>query len=549
MGIAIDEPMMDTVPRIYSGYNIRVRAGKIETLGLYGPLRDVEGEPVMLASQDKFRSLFTTPSIATGQVLAGSASTLALIEFDPTSTIATGTRWKTYDVTPSPLATASDDITTPSAGRIEIPPVWWFDDQDDLVVGQRADVADDVPYQWGRNRNEPFRAIQPSRHPNDPEWPSSPDVGPAPDPAPTPVPFGAVGGGIINRILVLIGGSSFTAPDPERHMTIRWSDRFDYGQWTPSDVTISGEIQLEGGSRIVGGGITGFGVVAWTDCRMAILRETFDSNSVFDRQYIDGGRGLLANNSWTEADGKVYWIDEMRTLNVFDGGRPRQIVNTNKYATVERVEDGQAARIYLEPNMEFGEVIIFYPSGDSGDPQAELVYNYLHDCWYIWALSRTAWSQRVGSIPNLGVGSDGAVWRHDLDVSLANPWFPVLPSPQQRSTDADDVMPIDFAMDTNLVVMDGPSYTSWRTTKVTLDYIPAPAEGADDTFSVSVRGFREPVVSSPSVVESHPWLINEVSRDYRIGGKAVQIRVSGVSVKTVYRFGKIDINVATGGQR
>lgn len=553
LGIAVDRPMVAAVPWVWSGYNIRVRAGKIETLGLYGALKDVNGDQITVMGSDVHRSLFTTPSITTGQIISASTSAVTLIEYDPTSTIATGTRWATYDITPAALSNAPDNITVPSAGRIEIPPVWWFDDQDDLVVGQRAGVADDVPYTWDRNRVNQFAPIVASRHPNDPEYPSPPDVGPAPDPTPTPVPFGAVGGGVINRVLVLLGASSFTDPDPERYMTIRWSDRFDYGQWTPSDITISGELQLEGGSRIVGGGITGFGVVAWTDTRMAILRETFDINSVFDRQYIDGGRGLLSNLAWCEVDGQVFWIDETRTLNVFDGGRPRQIINQNKYASIERASDAQAARIYLRSNQEFGEVILFYPTGDNEEVTAQLVYNYLHDCWYLWALSRSAWSQRFGVIPNLAVDANGAVWRHDLDVTLSPPWFPELPTamsdPPSISTTADDVEPLTFAFNTNLVVLDGPSYKSWRSMKLTLDYTPAAAEGAVDSFDVRVRGFADPTLTSQDFEEEHPWPVEQVSQDYRVGGKALQVRVRGEGVKTVYRFGMMDIAAAEEGER
>ena len=555
LGVQTDTPMLSPEPFIWRGFNIRVRAKHVETLGLYGPLQDVSGDQIMGLGADIHRKVFTTPSVTTGQILLGSVSNITLIQYDPTSTPATGTRWETFNVTPVGLPIVpppGDGITVPSAGRIEIPPVWWFDDQEDLVVGSRANVNGDVPYVWDRINSNAFTEITLARHPTDPFWPAPVDSGDPVDPQPTPIPIGAVGGGIVNRILVLLGCSSFTDPDPQRYMTIRWSDRFNFGQWTPSDITLSGELQLEGGSRIVGGGIVGFGVIAWTDKRMALLRETFDFD-VFSREYIDGGRGLLANQAWTEADGQVWWLDETRTLNVYDGGRPRQIVNNNRYASIERLSDAQAARVYLEPNHEYGEIIIHYPQDDDLEIDAQLVYNYLHDCWYPWGLARSGWSQRYGVIPNIGVDQNNLVWMHDLDVNLASPWLntttamggPVV----KQSPHADDVAPVSFEFESNLITQSDPGLTAWHTTKVTLDYLPSPAEGANDTFDVTVTGYREPSLKQITYGMTETFEDGEVMKDYRIGGKAVQFKVSGTDIKTVFRYGLIDIAAGNDGER
>ena len=550
LGVQTDRPMMSPDPFIWSGQNIRVRADAVETLGLYGPLMDVNGDQIVGLGTDIHRRVFITPSITTGQILMGSVSNITLIEYDATSTPATGTRWSTFDITPTGLPAVpppGDGITVPSAGRVAIPPVWWFADQEDLVVGSRANVNGDQPYVWDRVRTNPFAPITLARHPTDPFWPAPIDSGDPFDPASTPIPIGAVGGGIINRILVLLGCTSFTDPDPARYMTIRWSDRFNFGQWTPSDITLSGETQLEGGSRIVGGGVVGFGVIAWTDKRMALLRETFDFD-VFSREYIDGGRGLLANQAWTEADGQVWWLDETRTLNVYDGGRPRQIINNNRYATIERLSNAQAARVYLEPNHEYGEVIIHYPQDVDTEIDAQLVYNYLHDCWYPWSLPRSGWSQRYGVIPNIAVDQSNLVWQHDLDVNLASPWLPASAA-QTKSPDQSQIEPLSFSFQSNLITQADPSYTAWNNTKVTLDYLPSPALGATDTFDVTVTGYRTASLKDVTYSITETFNDGDVSQDYRVGGKAIQFEVSGTDIKTVYRFGLIDIAAANDGER
>jgi hypothetical protein len=509
----------------------------LETMGLYGPMRDVAGAQVQLPGSELYRKVYTTPSTVTGEILFGSANGIALVDFDPASTPATGTRWRQTVLTPSGLSAVVDDVANPNAGRIGIPPVWWFSDQDDVVVGGRTNVTGDPAYAWDRNRNNDFVALAGS-------------------------PTGAVGGGIISRILVLLGCTSFTDPDPQRFMTIRWSDRFNFEEWTPSDVNISGELQLEGGSRIVGGGVTGFGVVAWTDRRMALLTETFDPDSVFSRRYIDGGRGLLANQSWTEADGQVWWFDEHRTLNVFDGGRPRQIQNPLKYATIERLNDDQLARAYLVPNQEYGEIILHYPDVGSDECDTQLVYNYLDNAWSIWRLERSGWCSRYGVIEALGVDRSNLVWRHDLDTGIPDVYIlgPELPSGAQQSSPhlspkvgipSADVQPFSFKASTNLITSDEVTSKAWKGTRVQVNHVPLPSAGAeDDEYGLMVTGYGlSQLERSPVFSDTQLMIQGDMARDFRVAGKALQLTIFGTNVKTVFRFANMSITEAYTGAR
>lgn len=558
-GLNFDQP--NVAPQAFwtLGTNVRFRLGAIETIGLSGRMLDVSDTPVALpVPTAPYRKLFTSPNSSFSQILAGSVDQLRLMEYDAGSTPVQGTRYLTADLTPTALPAAQDVLPNPSPGRVQIPPVWWFDDQDDVIVGARANVPDEPPYSWDRNRTTPFAPITASDHPNNtPENPVPP----------TPVPLGSVGGGILNRILVLLGTQSFTNPDPRPEMTIRWSDRFDFGQWTPSDVTISGELQLEGGSRIVGGGVVGFGVIAWTDKRMALLTETFDPDSVFSRKYIDGGRGLLANNAWCEADGSVWWIDEHRVLNVFDGGRPRQIPNPLKYGTIERLGDRQLARVYLEPNPEYSEVIIHYPDLDETNPDAQIVYNYLLDAWSYWRLPRTGWHARVGSIPNVAINPGGDVYFHDLDLGLpeayttipSDPDIPAAtsqPLPQgaprgnQGSVPPEFIEAFDFQVWTNLVTTQEVTEKTWEMTRIHADHLPLPTVGSEaDGFYVRLIGYGEAQVESTLYQDFQFFTQGSNAKDFRVGGKALRIGVQGSQVKTVFRFAGFSVNPGDGGQR
>jgi hypothetical protein len=528
-GLFFDQPALSPAPFWNLGLNVRFRLGNLETVGLHGPLKNVADAQIDLSyGSSAYRSIYTTPNTTTGQILAGSSTALALIQYDPTSTPLQGTRWANFNITPVGLPAAADALPNPSAGRVEIPPVWWFSDQEDVVVGCRSNVTGEPCYTWNRNPLSPAAALANS-------------------------PTGAVGGGILNRILVLLGCTSFTDPDPSRFMTIRWSDRFDFTDWTPSDLNVSGELQLEGGSRIVGGGVTGFGVVAWTDRRMALLQETGDPNSVFARRYVDGGRGLLANNAWCEADGRIWWLDETRTLCVYDGGRPRQIANPLKFATVERLEDRQTARIWMAQNPEYGEVIIGYPSADSENPDAQLVYNYIENAWSLWGFARTSWSNRFGVIPNLAITATGQIFQHDLDAGLPDTYV-VGPPPPPGITPipglipnhplAADVTPFNFQFHTNLVTMESLPDAAWRMTRAYVDHLPAPAIGAEnDALTVMLTGYGEARVTAPLLTQDYKQYVQgQTLGDFRVGGKAIRISVYGQQVKSVFRFSGFQVS-------
>lgn len=518
------------------GRNVRFRMGALETIGLWAPLQDVNDQQIVIPADPldaKVRRIYTTPSTITGQILAASANRVTLIQFDPASTPVQGTRWETFDVTPAGLSNLADALPNPDTGRVQIPPQWWFSDQDDVVVGGRANVAEPT-FAWDRLQGSPFAPLAGS-------------------------PQRAVGGGIINRILVLLGCTSFTDPDPGPSLTVRWSDRFNFEEWTPSDTNVSGELQLEGGSRIVGGGVTGYGVVAWTDRRMAILNETGSISTVFSRRYVDGSRGLLANRAWCEADGRIWWLDESRTLNVFDGGAPRQVMNPLRYATIERVDPRDAARIYIEPNTEFSEIIIHYADLDSSDIDRQLVYNYQLDAWAYWELPRTAWCNRFGVINTLGVDWDNRVWRHDLDIALNSAYlgppaliptpFP-LPIPPATPILSGPVEAVDFYAYTNPITMPDLTSQTWRATRLHVNHLPATVEGVTDEIAFLLTGYGQSQIENTQLFQDFQIMaLGDMAADFRVSGKALQVGLIGTGIRSVIRFGPMTVTAAEGGTR
>jgi hypothetical protein len=400
---------------------------------------------------------------------------------------------------------------------------WWFDDDDDIVVGGPQGGA---VYHWDRDPANRFEAI-------------------------SGAPTGAVGGGILNRILVLLGVDPRVDPDkamqPGPKMTVRWSHRFDFEEWTESDINVAGELQLEHGTEIVGGGVTSYGVVAWTDKVMAVLTETGNIDSVFRRDYVTGSRGLLANAAWCESDGQVWWLDEHRVLNVFDGGRPRQIVCPMRGVTLDAMDLHRTDEITLTSHEEYSEVIIDYI--DVAGDARQMVYNWADQAWYPWRLDRRAFLSRNGTRPALAIDSHGVLFYHDLPAAVTGvPDLPhILGNPQGLQFAVPE--PIDFRLISNLFHTGAPTDAAWRATRVHIAYNWAgsvhqtkDARHRGHQFTATLKGYGEADYSrSPPTVDSRVLELGRMHTAFRVGGKALQLSLEGVGMEHVLRFGEIHL--------
>ena len=532
-GVQTDLPPVNPGPFWAHGVNIRFRLAQLESVDLFGPVVDYTGAPIVLDGSaiadpltiDKFRSFFPTPDDAVAIVLAATANRVSRLSFDPlTPPGSPDVRWRVDDVTPVGLPVAIDAVPNPSTGRIIIPPTWAFDDDDETVVAIRTNDVSVTPFSWDRSASV-----------------LAPLVG---------APVGAVACGIVDRILILAGCESYTAPSPSRFMTVRWSARFDYTDFVPTALNESGELQLEGGSRIVGGGNTRFGFMVWTDKRAVVFIPTGDPASVFDRKYVDGSIGLLANKAWVEAGARVWYLGEDRNLYAYDGGPPRPIPNPLRMATIERVSDAQAARIYMVSHPEFNEVHIWYPDTadpafPQDDPNTALVYNYVENAWSLWRFDRTAYTQRFGIVSSMMIQSDGT-WLKHLDASLpakytVPPGMPVsLQAPAPIAPLAAAVTPFSFACFTNIMTAPTVTEATWRLSRVHFDYMAISAVGATDDITLRATGYGEARPDPPSLIEDAKTVpVGTLAVDLRVSGKGIQFGLVAEDVKTYIRLGGI----------
>lgn len=539
------------------GLNIRWRLGQLETLGLFGPLRNLAGASLEVPLDDgrPVRALYTLQGTDQVQILAGALNQIHIVTVDPASPGGADTRYQVAQLGGALSPTVSETLPSPTLKSTPIMPVWWFAEQDQTVIGGRAGV-DESLRAWNRDPGDGFEEIE--------AYVQGDSLG---DPTGM-APKRAVGGGILNGIAVLLGCDSFSETPGDERLTVRWSARRNFQLWDPRFVidpvtgqaNLAGEFQMDRGSRIIGGGQTGFGIVAWTDKAMAIVSETNSIATVLRRDYVDGARGLLTNRGWCEADGRVWWIDGGRTLNVYDGGRAQEIENPMRRGTIDRVNEGAAARIYMVANPEYGEVLIFYPSGDAVECDRAMVYNYRENAWSVWGLSRAHWYPRQGIQEAVAVDLAGVVYAHDVGPACPNAFRPDALTAIGPGTGCGDgnlvgasnLTPITGFAEFGPMVSPEAGAQTFDGVRLLASWLPTPAIGAeDDTLDVTIAGLRDANVRDARYEETQSWSQLDTVRDYRVAGRSVTLRIEFNEIRTVYRLGYVDLTLggSSGGER
>ncbi len=193
------------------------------------------------------------------------------------------------------------------------------------------------------------------------------------------------------RHMMSFGCTNFAGSfDP---LTVRWSDSENYNDWTPSVSSESGEFRLKGGNYIVGAEQSSKEIVAVTDSETHKIKYLANAY-VFGSDQIGSDAGLVSQQAICDVNGIVYWMgynaffaydQKVRKLicpiskSIFDPQRPYSL------------NFSQKEKVFCGHNVQFSEVIWFYPSKNSLENDRYVVFNYLENCWYDGALSRTVW--------------------------------------------------------------------------------------------------------------------------------------------------------------
>ena len=310
-------------------------------------------------------------------------------------------------------------------------------------------------------------------------------------------------------------------------LLVRWSDREDYEDWTPSISSTSGELQLIGGTEIIGGIRTRNAIHVWTDTSAYALNFV-GPPFIFKPTELGTNCGLVGPHAAIDVDGVSYWMGTSDFF-VFDG-RVRRLDCTIRRFFFDSFNISQSDKVYAGLNSEFSEVVWVYPKEDSQEPDSYIAYNFSENVWTSGTGFFTTYEDNrvftdVITTGSVEKGGTSFIWNNEpKDVfdgdGVALTSF--IESADMDIEDGDDLMFI------NKLIPDITINTGYLKFTITTRQYPTSSE----------------VVKGPYPIDSGTDKI-----DLRVRGRQAKVRVSTAALGSNWQWGSVRLAMQRDGKR
>mgnify|MGYP003147356169 FL=1 len=198
-----------------------------------------------------------------------------------------------------------------------------------------------------------------------------------------------------------------TTLDP---MHIRWSDQESAADWTPTSTNTAGGVTLSGGSEIIGALRTRQEIVIWTDAGMNSMRFS-GAPFIFTFNQLVEGVSMISPNAAVNANNAVFFMDR-GGFYTYSGSVQALPCSVLDYIYAD-INLGQAFKCFATSNIDFNEVMWFYPSSSSDEINRYVIYNYVENLWSIGTLARTAWIEAHMKQKPLAAATNNYLYVHE----------------------------------------------------------------------------------------------------------------------------------------
>ena len=202
-----------------------------------------------------------------------------------------------------------------------------------------------------------------------------------------------------------------SAHDP---LAIRWSDATTVVNWTPSDLTTAGSLNVQSGSAIMTGVPTYNETLIFTESSLSSLK-FIGGFEVFRLDEISNYISLISPNAVSNVDSSIFWMGTNKFY--MYNGRVQTLPCTLEDHVFKNFNSTQTDQFFAGLNAEFHEVWWFYCSSASTTIDRYVVYNYLENIWFHGAcddnFDRTAWSDSTTRDYPQAASDDGYVYNHE----------------------------------------------------------------------------------------------------------------------------------------
>lgn len=217
---------------------------------------------------------------------------------------------------------------------------------------------------------------------------------------------------------VPFGSTSAADFDP---LLIRWAAQDAPEFWTPGTVTVpstgnlssAGFARISRGSSIIRALPTRQTILVWTNSHLYSLQYT-GTTEVFNLQELADNISIIGPRAVISANNVTYWMGTDKFYGF--AGAVETLPCTLRNHVFNNINFNQAEQIICGTNEGYHEIWWFYPTKDSLEVNAYVVYNYLEKIWYYGSMERTAWLDSPLRAYPQAVGYDNLLLDHERGV-------------------------------------------------------------------------------------------------------------------------------------
>ena len=332
----------------------------------------------------------------------------------------------------------------------------------------------------------------------------------------------------VDRHIIAFGsnpvGSSTLDP-----LLVRWSDQESAVDWTPSSTNSSGGVKISSGSKIVGALRTRQEILIWTDSALHSMRFV-GAPFIFSFNELKAGVSMISPNASVNANGQVYFMDRGGFFTY--SGQVSPLPCAVRDYVYSDLNLGQAYKIFGTANIDFNEVMWFYPSSGSDEIDRYVLYNYIEDVWSVGTMVRTAWIEAHLENNPIAAGKTGTDSNY-----LYN---------QEFGHDDDGAEMVAYIESGDLEIGDGEKFVMVR--KIIPDFNFGGASSSDASMTITLKGKDFPLNKASTLTTSTVGATSTQSF-VRARSRDIILRVENTGTGYSWRLGTPRFDMRTDGRR
>jgi hypothetical protein len=195
-------------------------------------------------------------------------------------------------------------------------------------------------------------------------------------------------------------------------MTVKWPDRDDLTDWTPTAANTANERTLQSGSKLMGGCALTDGIsLVWSDTSLYVFQYTGDEFIYSDR-LVATGCGLAAPLAFCKVGGMAFWFSGRQLWMYAGGAVPIPNCGDQLDVMLEEMDPAQTAKTWAEFDQFNHQVRFHYCALGSTEPNRYVDVNLPEEA----SANADDWAWTNGTWPD--PRTTGCIFRHEAGASI-----------------------------------------------------------------------------------------------------------------------------------